>query len=499
MLGRALTSLGDVSLAEEELALSADLNVDRPDLAVEALLEASLISIYTSGPIRSLHFASQARRLLSPASDHQISAWISAVHGLVRLTLGDPEGAAEIEGSLVDLPIGTAVRGLRGVTEWGPRLNHLQAQKSLEMFETALADYRIATELATPAITPMARSVYDVAHADTLFRMGRLSEAKQILLRSLESTAFAPLRAVWAWVGLGNVCLELGEPAEARQYCDRIEDLLENRNDSLPVLRLWLWRVQSALLLDVGDAEAASNLMTRAETLSQRVGVIDPGIVLWHPQAVSAHLAAGRYAEAERVLGGLEASANRLPTRWPRAVACRGRALLAELAGDMDQADSWFQKALGWHRDLAMRLEEAETLLAYGGFLRRHRSPAAAREILGRAIQLAAGCGADRLETRASGELRSAGGRRRTRGSHDCLTPLDERIARLAAGGMTNVEIGRQLFISARTVEHHLSHIYSCLEVSSRRQLQNRIERIGRPGDDAEVLQGGDGPPDCES
>jgi DNA-binding CsgD family transcriptional regulator len=66
-------------------------------------------------------------------------------------------------------------------------------------------------------------------------------------------------------------------------------------------------------------------------------------------------------------------------------------------------------------------------------------------------------------------------GCRRTGGTHDQLTPQEAQIARLARAGLSNQEIGAQLFLSARTVEWHLRKVFIKLEISSRRQLQQAL------------------------
>ncbi len=65
--------------------------------------------------------------------------------------------------------------------------------------------------------------------------------------------------------------------------------------------------------------------------------------------------------------------------------------------------------------------------------------------------------------------------RKRTAAAHDQLTPQEAQIARLARSGLSNREIGAQLFLSARTVEWHLSKGFTKLEISSRRQLQRAL------------------------
>jgi DNA-binding NarL/FixJ family response regulator len=102
-----------------------------------------------------------------------------------------------------------------------------------------------------------------------------------------------------------------------------------------------------------------------------------------------------------------------------------------------------------------MPLTESETRLAYGSFLRPTGATTAARHMLHQAVHTAANCRAARLERLATEELHAVGGRRRTgHPDTETLTPVQNRIATLVANGLTNGEIGRQLLISHRTVEH---------------------------------------------
>ncbi len=127
---------------------------------------------------------------------------------------------------------------------------------------------------------------------------------------------------------------------------------------------------------------------------------------------------------------------------------------------------------------MGLPLEYVETLLAYGGFLRRNGQPARARPLLARAVEVAETAGADWLADLSRTELRVAGGRRR-RGSPGTLTAQEERVAGLVATGATNAEIARQLYLSLSTVETHLERIYLKLGIHSRHKL---IAMAAAPG-----------------
>jgi DNA-binding NarL/FixJ family response regulator len=119
------------------------------------------------------------------------------------------------------------------------------------------------------------------------------------------------------------------------------------------------------------------------------------------------------------------------------------------------------------------RVEHAHALADLGAALRRSGLRAEAREPLRRALDLADDCGARPLAERARQELRAAGGRpRRPRISgSDALTASEQRVAAMAADGLSNPEIAQALFVTKKTVEAHLGSAYRKLGINSRAQL----------------------------
>ncbi|HEU0316119.1 MAG TPA: helix-turn-helix transcriptional regulator [Solirubrobacteraceae bacterium] len=124
------------------------------------------------------------------------------------------------------------------------------------------------------------------------------------------------------------------------------------------------------------------------------------------------------------------------------------------------------------HEGLALPLERIETLLEWGAFLRRRGQLLRARPVLGEALAAAEVHGADWYSDVARAELGLAGGRRRRRREdRDALTTAEQRVARLAAAGLSNREIADQLWLSVNTVGSHLRSIYAKLGIHSRREL----------------------------
>jgi DNA-binding CsgD family transcriptional regulator len=126
------------------------------------------------------------------------------------------------------------------------------------------------------------------------------------------------------------------------------------------------------------------------------------------------------------------------------------------------------------HRRSPARLERAHSLTEFGAALRRTGRRAAARDVLGEALDLAAGCGARALTHRAREELKSTGARPRRmwRTGFEALTPGELRIVRLAAEGRSNRQIAHELYVTLKTVEAHLTHAYTKLGIEGRGQLE---------------------------
>ena len=122
-------------------------------------------------------------------------------------------------------------------------------------------------------------------------------------------------------------------------------------------------------------------------------------------------------------------------------------------------------------------LERAKSLAELGAAQRRAGHRTLARENLTEALDLAARHGAGPLARRARAELTAAGARprRNWRRGVESLTPSELRVARLAAGSRTNREIAQSLYVTVKTVEGHLAHVYAKLGIAGRAALAAAI------------------------
>jgi DNA-binding CsgD family transcriptional regulator len=187
----------------------------------------------------------------------------------------------------------------------------------------------------------------------------------------------------------------------------------------------------------------------------------------------------GRIDLATEALDRLSVKAAATGTAWALGIEARSRALLSE--GDM--ADDLFRRAIEHLSRTRVRIELARARLLYGEWLRREGRRVDAREQLRMAHDVFVATGIDAFAERARAELLATGERVRARTfeTRDDLTPQELQIARLASDGLSNPEIGSQLFLSPRTVEWHLRKVFSKLGITTRRELRKALPSTQGP------------------
>jgi DNA-binding CsgD family transcriptional regulator len=176
---------------------------------------------------------------------------------------------------------------------------------------------------------------------------------------------------------------------------------------------------------------------------------------------------------ATDALARLADHAHGTDSHWALGVLARGRALLSKAK----DAERLYREAIDRLGRTRLRPELARAHLLYGEWLRRANRRVDAREQLRTAHDAFVAMGADAFAERARHELLATGEKVRTRrdDTRDDLTHQEEHIARLARDGLTNPEIGAQLFLSPRTVEWHLRKVFTKLGISSRKGLADAL------------------------
>jgi DNA-binding CsgD family transcriptional regulator len=211
--------------------------------------------------------------------------------------------------------------------------------------------------------------------------------------------------------------------------------------------------------------------------------LFDPDDSAYHP-VISSWLIAD-LAEAAAHIDGIEAAHDRVaqvqasvgrhPGTWIAIGLRHARALVA----DPEEAGDRFEEALA--ADLTRwPFQRARLQLAYGQWLRRQRRVADSRAVLRAARDTFDALGCAPWSEQARRELRASGerSRRREPEARDQLTAQELQIARLAAQGLSNREIGQRLFLSHRTISTHLYRVFPKLGITSRAELGSALAPV---------------------
>jgi DNA-binding CsgD family transcriptional regulator len=310
----------------------------------------------------------------------------------------------------------------------------------------------IARDQATSDQWPTAETSFDEA-----IRLARETGQRTELAVSL-----AGLACLEARQGRERECRE--HAAEATTICTEL---------GMGVHAAWAVQALGDLELGLGrPAAALEHHRAQADALSS-LGIADVDLSP-APELVESYLRLGHQEEATRVAADFVNDAEAKGQPWALARAARCRGLLAEPEG----LDSCFEEALRIHARTPDAFETGRTHLAYGASLRRGRKRVRARDELRAALEIFDHLGARPWADQAGAELAATGetARRRDPSTLDELTPQELHIARLLAEGHTTREAAAAIFLSPKTVEYHLRHIYDKLGIHSRTELVAALE-----------------------
>ena len=200
---------------------------------------------------------------------------------------------------------------------------------------------------------------------------------------------------------------------------------------------------------------------------------ISPCCTQWRSKAARAHLALGDRRAAEQLAAEELDLARRFGSPRPLGIALH---TLGVIKGARD-GETLLSEAIACFEAAGAGLKRAEALTDLGAMLRRANRRAEARPMLREALDFSHKAGARPLAERAETELRATGARPRrvVLTGAESLTASERRVAELAGRGMTNRDIAQTLFITQRTVEGHLTHIFAKLDVTTRAALSDTL------------------------
>jgi DNA-binding CsgD family transcriptional regulator len=381
---------------------------------------------------------------------------------------------------------------MAGPVRWGSVVSERLAVIEASADELG-ADEAYLAGMAARAIGDHDVAARFLASATTQLRaQGRLGVLAQVLV-------------MWGWVAIAQ-----GSWASAEMLVDESGRLAEE------VGQPW-WRTGSLIARATlrglrGEAEAAERLVAAAEKTAISQGLNDlicmiafargviwlgagrPAVALEHLTRVfdrndpAFHEAArfmsityfadaaaqsGQRQVAAAILRELETLAQRTPSPTLHGGLVYARAVLAP----DDEAERLYDVAL--RSDLRHHpFDHARLQLASGAWLRRHRRVTESRAPLRAARQVFDALGCVPWGERARQELRASGEQSRGRvpAARDQLSTQELQIAQMAATGMTNREIGQQLYVSPRTVGSHLYRLFPKLGITSRNQLAGALD-----------------------
>jgi DNA-binding CsgD family transcriptional regulator len=439
------------------MAHAASVASDHPELAAALLIDAVRNAWFINDPDSALE-ASEALRSVALPSNSPHRSTVATVLGLAgRLEVVEGAGVAPVH-----------PREPRGSSE--PQDLILSAVAALALgddnaaLQASESSVRLCRALGQSTLLVVALQVQ--ASAEMLigrhrFARATASEALQLACALGQDNRVSHLRAILAWLdalaGEEESCRELAAAAIGHAETLGIA----------PTLAIARWATG---LLDLG-------LGRPERTLEQwRLGHGGHPMlsIRLTPDLVEAAARAGRSDEVKADVDRLTAWAAESRLAWVHAVDARCRAVLAS---EDVVAETLFEQALASH-EAADRsgpprpFDRARTQLLYGEWLRRKLRRTAARVPLQAALQTFEQLGATVWAGRATAELRAAGSQVSSgEPAVAQLTAQELQVVRLASAGLSNREIGAQLFISPRTVGYHLHKSFPKLGVRSRVEL----------------------------
>src|SRR5215213_10541103 len=442
-----------------------------PDSDLALALEAAAVVAMLNDPLAASSVAPRLERLLArAASGPAAPPELLATAGFISVLTNEPaERGADL--AVRALRAGGTAPPQSGIPPWfafttwfsQATLSLLWAERYAEvrpLLDASIAQARVSGDSS--------RLAAGLAHRGWLaLRRGDLIAAEGDARTAL-AAAELPAPTLYRVLNAGVLVVALtdqGELDAAEQALGPLEPEAESGSITAAVLRVARGRLrvaQGRVAEGLEDFLAVGLGLTRAQ-------ISCPSYLPWRSQAALAHLALGEREPAQRLADEEVELARAFGT--PRALAAAKRA--AGVIAGGDRGASLLREAVDAFARGDSSVERARALADLGALLRRRNRRTEARGLLREALDAAHRGGARPLAEYAETELRATGARPRRvvlRGL-DSLTASERRVAEFASQGLSNREIAQTLFITARTVEGHLTSVFRKLMLDSRDEL----------------------------
>jgi DNA-binding CsgD family transcriptional regulator len=469
--GRIAARCGPVMRGHAILAAAAERAA--PERAVAMLAEAALACFYAGNPVQMLSVAERAQAVL-PADSPPRTRFLAAMSaGMAQILGGNAAAGAEALHQAVALAESSA--GLREDLQLIPWLTLGPIFLRQTGAGRPLLDYALRTARARAAVgaLPLVLNLVARDQASTDQWAAATATYQEAIRLARESGQQAEL--TFGLAGLAWLQARRGREQECRACAG--EALSISRELGIGIYEIWATAALGELELGLGDAAAAAGHFEYQRQLLRDRMITDadlsPAVEL-----TDAYIRLGLGDEARRAAAEYLAAATAKGQPWPLARALRCQGLLA---ADAD-CSPYFEEALRLHQQTPDAFEAARTRLAYGERLRRARNRVLAREQLRAAADTFERLDARPWADHARAELAATGETRRPRDPNtiDELTPQELQIALLLTAGRTTRETAAALFLSPKTVEYHLRHVYQKLGIHSREELEQTLARQTR-------------------
>ena len=478
--------LGQHIEAHDHLAAALEgLSDPRSAEAAGLQVELAVDSIYTLDFPAMQAWASCARDTARTLGERALGATASALLGFAEYILGSTTEAAR------SLDEAAAVVDSLDDGELAARLDAAYylgwAEHFMERYDDAIR--HLGRGMAASRLSGQGHLVVPMmlGQVFSLAVRGRLAEAADLVEAAIDAARLSANRQSLSWALWLRcyVATQAGDIVAAVRHGQEGVDLAATIDDNvLSTANGWIF---AAALLESGEAQRCRDEVLRSCGGPDLLLVAQGVKCVCYELLARAELALGRADEAAGWADRAAEVATGLGLAVAGGAADRARALVLLQAGDAAEAGALALAAAQAAGAAGAPIESARSRILAGRALARAGDKAAAVAELERAEDELADCGALRFADEARRELARLGRRRRPRtligdrGSPSAalasLTAREIEVAELVGAGRTNRQIGTALFLSEKTVESHLSHIFTKLGTSSRAGVATLIAR----------------------